>query len=68
MKQASFNILEGSHPIVPVMFGDAKLAKTMASDLLKEGIYVFVIRRKAKNSRQIDYQLRENGNTAPANE
>ncbi|MGH8399314.1 MAG: glycine C-acetyltransferase, partial [Gammaproteobacteria bacterium] len=25
---------------IPVMLGDAKLAKTMADDLLKEGIYV----------------------------
>lgn len=40
MKAAGFNILEGTHPIVPVMLGDAKLAQTMAADLLKEGIYV----------------------------
>jgi glycine C-acetyltransferase len=29
-----------SHPIVPVMLGDARLAAEMADDLLKEGIYV----------------------------
>lgn len=40
MKGAGFNILEGTHPIVPVMLGDAKLAQDMAKDLLAEGIYV----------------------------
>lgn len=40
MKEAGFQILEGTHPIVPVMLGDAKLAGAMARDLLKEGIYV----------------------------
>ena len=28
------------HPIVPIMIGDAKLAQTMATQLLKENIYV----------------------------
>lgn len=28
------------HPIIPIMLGDARLASTMADDLLKEGIYV----------------------------
>lgn len=40
MKEVGFNILEGAHPIVPVMLGDAKLAQDMAADLLKEGVYV----------------------------
>lgn len=40
MKEAGFHILEGSHPIVPVMLGDAMLAKNVACDLLAEGIYV----------------------------
>lgn len=35
-----FQIIPGTHPICPVMLGDAKLAKNMANDLLKEGIYV----------------------------
>jgi glycine C-acetyltransferase len=35
-----FNVVPGEHPIIPVMLGDAKLAKTMADELLKEGIYV----------------------------
>lgn len=40
MKEAGFKILKGTHPIVPVMLGDAKLAQEMARDLLAEGIYV----------------------------
>jgi glycine C-acetyltransferase len=40
MTKAGFTIKEGIHPIVPVMLGDAKLAQTMAKDLLAEGIYV----------------------------
>jgi len=35
-----FNIREGFHPIVPIMLGEATLAKDMARDLLDEGIYV----------------------------
>lgn len=35
-----FNIVPGEHPIIPVMLGEAKLAKTMADKLLNEGIYV----------------------------
>jgi len=37
---AGFDVVEGSHPIVPVMLGDARLAQDMAADMLKEGIYV----------------------------
>ena len=40
MQEANFNIKSGVHPIVPVMFGDAKIAKKIADDLLDEGIYV----------------------------
>lgn len=40
MTKNGFRILEGVHPIVPVMLGDAKLARDMANDLLGEGIYV----------------------------
>ena len=35
-----FNIREGVHPIIPVMFGDEKMAGCMASSLFEEGIYV----------------------------
>jgi len=37
---AGFTIREGVHPIVPVMIGDANLAKQTAHELLDEGIYV----------------------------
>lgn len=40
MKKAGLTILEGVHPITPIMVGDARLASDMADDLLKEGIYV----------------------------
>ncbi len=33
-------ILPGTHPIVPIMIGDAYLASQVAADLLDEGIYV----------------------------
>lgn len=35
-----FDILDGEHPIIPVMLGDAKLAQAMASGLYDEGVYV----------------------------
>ncbi len=40
MTKLGFTIVPGIHPIVPVMLGDAKLAASMADDLLKDGIYV----------------------------
>ncbi|MCD6497011.1 MAG: glycine C-acetyltransferase [Deltaproteobacteria bacterium] len=40
MSAAGFSIVEGEHPIVPIMLGDARLATDMADDLLDEGIYV----------------------------
>ncbi|MCB1187917.1 glycine C-acetyltransferase [bacterium] len=40
MEQAGFNIIHGTHPIVPVMLGDAALASRFADELLDEGIYV----------------------------
>lgn len=40
MAAAGFTLKPGTHPIVPVMLGDAKLAQAMAKDLLDEGIYV----------------------------
>ncbi len=40
MVDAGFDVIAGEHPIVPVMFGDAKLASRMADRLLEEGIYV----------------------------
>ena len=40
MTASGFNILEGAHPIVPIMLGDARLAGEMASRVLELGIYV----------------------------
>jgi len=40
MTAAGFNIIAGTHPIVPIMLGDAKLAHDVAKDMLAEGIYV----------------------------
>jgi len=37
---AGFDIKAGTHPICPIMLGDAKLASDVARDLLAEGIYV----------------------------
>jgi glycine C-acetyltransferase len=35
-----FTILQGDHPIVPVMLGDASVAQEMSKALLKAGVYV----------------------------
>ena len=40
MKETGFDIIEGIHPIVPVMLYDAGIAQKMAKYLLSEGIYV----------------------------
>ncbi|MGB3385484.1 glycine C-acetyltransferase [Marinomonas sp.] len=40
MSQLGFNLVPGDHPIIPVILGDAKLAKEMANALYQEGIYV----------------------------
>ncbi|MCK4981287.1 MAG: glycine C-acetyltransferase [Victivallaceae bacterium] len=40
MTEAGFDILPGTHPIVPIMLGDAVLAQTMAAKMLGKGIYV----------------------------
>lgn len=40
MTKAGFTISGENHPIAPVMLGDAKLARDMADEMLKEGIYV----------------------------
>jgi glycine C-acetyltransferase len=37
---AGFDIRPGEHPIVPIMLGEAKLARDLAAALLEEGIYV----------------------------
>lgn len=40
MEAAGFRLLPGSHPIIPVMTGDAVIAQKMAARLLELGIFV----------------------------
>lgn len=40
MSSRGFDILPGEHPIVPVMFGDAVKAQSMAAAMLEAGVYV----------------------------
>ena len=40
LEKLGYNIKEGKHPIIPVMLGDAIIAKKLAENLLNENIYV----------------------------
>jgi glycine C-acetyltransferase len=40
MSKLGFNILPGTHPIVPVMLSDAALASKFADAMLAKGVYV----------------------------
>ena len=40
LTELGFELKPGEHPIIPVMLGDAKLASSMADELLDHGIYV----------------------------
>ncbi|XP_017658238.1 2-amino-3-ketobutyrate coenzyme A ligase, mitochondrial isoform X2 [Nannospalax galili] len=40
MEAAGFTVSGSSHPICPVMLGDARLSSQMANDMLKRGIFV----------------------------
>lgn len=40
MTEAGFDLLEGEHPIIPVMFGDAVLAAKVADEMFTNGVYV----------------------------
>lgn len=40
MAKLGFQILPGTHPIVPIMLGDAALAGRFAEAMLKKGVYV----------------------------
>ncbi len=40
MTTAGFDIIPGSHPIVPIMLGDAALASRFADRMLEKGVYV----------------------------
>ncbi len=40
MTKAGFELLQGEHPIIPVMLHDAALAGKFAEEMLKKGVYV----------------------------
>ncbi len=40
MTELGFDIIKGSHPIVPIMLYDSKIAKEMSEELLSLGVYV----------------------------
>ena len=40
MSDAGFELLEGEHPIIPVMFGEAQLAVNIANQMFADGVYV----------------------------
>jgi glycine C-acetyltransferase len=40
MEKLGFTILPGTHPIVPIMLGDAELAARFADAMLEKGVYV----------------------------
>ncbi|WP_309080342.1 glycine C-acetyltransferase [Zhihengliuella sp.] len=40
MAEAGFDLLDGEHAIVPVMFGDAVVAGRIAAEMLERGVYV----------------------------
>lgn len=56
---AGFDIKPGTHPIVPIMLYEAKLAQDFAARLLKEGIYVigFFYPVVAKGNARIRVQI-----------
>ena len=59
MTDAGFDIKPGTHPIVPIMLYEAKLAQEFATRLLEEGIYVigFFYPVVAKGNARIRVQL-----------
>ncbi|MBI1805432.1 MAG: glycine C-acetyltransferase [Ignavibacteria bacterium] len=40
IKKLGFTILEGDHPIVPIMLGEAAVAQDMSAALLKAGVFI----------------------------
>ena len=59
IKEVGFDIVDGTHPIVPIMLYDAVIAKNMSNALLKRGIYVvgFYFPVVPKNKARIRVQL-----------
>jgi glycine C-acetyltransferase len=40
IKGLGFKIIEGEHPIVPIMLGEASIAQEMSNQLLKAGVFI----------------------------
>jgi len=40
IRNIGFKIVEGMHPIVPIMLGEASIAQEMSNKLLKAGVYI----------------------------
>ena len=40
IKSLGFRIIDGNHPIVPIMLGEAAVAQEMSIALLKQGVYI----------------------------
>ncbi len=40
IKALGFKIIDGEHPIVPIMLGEASLAQNMSTAMLKAGVYI----------------------------
>jgi glycine C-acetyltransferase len=59
IKKVGLSIKDGTHPIVPIMIGDAKVAQNMAEKLLEENIYVigFSFPVVPKNEARIRVQI-----------
>ncbi len=59
MAAAGFDLLPGEHPIVPVLFPDARTAGAMAEDMLARGVYVIAFSYPVvpKDSPRIRVQL-----------
>ena len=56
LSQRGFTVLEGEHPIIPVMLGDAELATKFADSMLAKGVYVvgfFEVVATARQFRQL---------------
>ncbi len=65
IKNLGYTIIEGTHPIVAIMLGEASLAQDMAAALLKAGVYIkglwfpVVPRGEARLRAQISAALRK---------
>ena len=59
IQKIGYTIKQGEHPIVPIMLGDAKLAKIISEQMLKRNIYVisFSYPVVPKNEARIRVQL-----------